>query len=1018
MLKRFHFLTLLTIAFFCSYPLESVTNYTVTTNGDTAPTTGGAPGDLRFVLNTINQSGPDTYNITFNLTNASITLGAMLPILNMTQAGNTLNINGNNNGSPIVIDGQNSSRGFFARQGSVNIQNISFFNVVAVGGNGGSDCGGGGMGAGAALFIDGAITTISNMSCGGIITAVGGSGAANTGSGGGGGGGGMGGQGGATHGGGGGLGGAGGDGSNINGFGGGGGIGFGVGAGDPGRGGDAGTNGTDGLDPGAGSGGDGFGGATGGASAGGGGGGASGGGGGGGDGGDDGVGTGFGGNGGYGGGGGADADGPTFGNGGFGGGSGGNGGTGGFGGGGGGGGGNGGFGGGASGDGGTAGPGGGNTSTSITQRGGGGMGAGGAFFINSAGSLTVTGPLTISGSQVFPGTGDFDGAAVGDDFFVVSGGTPLTFNLGASETVAIDGAIADDSLISLPSGQSYAPGTGTGASLIKQGLGILQLDGNNTYAGATQVVQGRLILNGQVSGMGSVSLNAILSGTGFVAQNLFIEGTIIPGSETTIGTLTVGGNYSQPAGSTYRVQINGAGQSSLIDISGTATLSGGAVVVTTLDGQISPNPYTIVASAGGVAGQYAGASSTNTPGFIPVLTYDANHVFLTFIAAPNPPRPDFIDDALTFNQRQVAMQLDNITDPTDALADILSSLAGLSPEGIRLVLDQMSAVSYANLLLTAQQANSRFIRSLYNPLRDIITCPQGCCCDTCCCDPCSCMENQTCCCGPLDVWFQASAEKTHAKSDSNARGFTNCGYELTLGAQTTLDCQFTVGSAFAYSHENVNYNICAHGRNNNFFGALYGLYRPCKYYLLADVAFGYRTERVKRHIDIADLHFKAHGRPKTYQSAFYSEFGLDWNVCSLLIQPFAGMELGYYRHGRIREHGAEPLNVEVVKHGRFAGISRLGVHLTTRNITCFTVTADLAWNYYFTDIKNNLREHFQSFGTCFPIHGIKTDRNSIDGALNVSTEFCDCWEVFTTVSGQLLQRAYSYQVLGGIKVSW
>lgn len=1027
MIKHFRIFTLMTMAFLSTQALEGVTNLTVTTPGDTAPTTGGAAGDFRFVLNTVNTSGPDVYNVSFNIGAPTITLGAMLPLLNLVDAANTLTIDGSNGGNQIIIDGNgNFYRGFFARQGNVNIQNMTVQNTRASGGQGGVNLGGGGMGAGGALFIDAATTTISNFSA--LNTsASGGTGAINAGSGPGGGGG-MGGQGGVTFGGGGGIGGTGGNGiASGLGHGGGGGIGTGIGVAS-GNGGDGtGTAGTAGLGIGAASGGSGFAGGAGGANAGGGGGGAgnTGSGGGGGDGGNPGIINGNGGNGGYGGGGGADGGDGTFGVGGFGGGSGANGGIGGFGGGGGGGGGNGGFGGGASGDGGVAGSGGGNT-TPLSTQGGGGMGAGGAIFVNSsAGSLVVTGPLIIANPEVFPGSGGFNGAAVGDDIFSTSG-SPLFFNLGAATTVVIPGSIADDSIISLPAGQSYAPGTGFGESLIKQGLGVLELDGLNTYAGNTDVQQGRLILNGSIAGSGTVLLSGILSGTGFVGQNLFVAGTIIPGSESTIGTLTVGGSYTQVAGSTYRVQINGAGQSSLIEISSGANLTGGTVVVTTLDGQVSTTPYTILHAPEGVTGQYTGATATNITGKIPVLTYDPTHVFLSFVAAPIPPPPTpsghfFVNNALTCNQLRVARQLDHITDPNAELSLILTTLAGLTPDQIRFGLDQLSAVSYANLLITAQQANSLFIRSLYNPLRDIITAPQ-CCCDPCCCCPCECMGGQPSRCGPLDVWFQASADKFHAKSDSNARGFTDTGYELSIGAQTTLDCdcRYTVGSAFAYSHENIDYNLCSRGRNNNFFGGLYGLFRPCDYYLLADFAFGYRTERVKRHIDIGDLHFKAHGRPKMFQGAFYGEFGVDWDLCScsFLIQPFAGLELGYFRHGRICEHGAGPLNVGVKDHSRFSGISRLGVHFTARNISCFKFTADLAWDYYFTDVKNHIHERFQSFGDSFPIYGINRQRNSIDGALNVSTEFCDCWEVFATVSGQLWQKAYSYQVLGGVKVCW
>ncbi len=151
--------------------LYAVTNLTVNVAGDTPANiaTGGTfnvgtkTGDLRGVLNYINQN-PDTYNVTFALGGSNtITLGAMLPILNLN-AANTIALDGTNGGTPIVIDGASTFRGFFAEQGTVSISNLKIQNVKATGGTGGTGGGGGGMGAGAAVFVDKASVTLSNVS--------------------------------------------------------------------------------------------------------------------------------------------------------------------------------------------------------------------------------------------------------------------------------------------------------------------------------------------------------------------------------------------------------------------------------------------------------------------------------------------------------------------------------------------------------------------------------------------------------------------------------------------------------------------------------------------------------------------------------------------------------------------------------------------------------------------------------------------------------------------------------------
>lgn len=464
----------------------NATVLTVNSNLDSAAATGGSgvgtTGDLRYVLNFVNQA-PDTYQVVFNLPagNETISLQGMLPILNQN-ASNNLLIDGNNtlgSGVNVTLNGNGTHRGFIAQQGPITIQNMTVQNTLAAGGNGGLGGGGGGLGAGAALFVNQAQVVLSNVNMVNNV-ARGGSGEVLNGATGGGGG--MGGHGGS-------LGKAGGGG--MGGHGGSDGLGTGpAGGGGIAPGGDGGSLGNAGDAGGA------FGGADAGDAADGtaggirGGGGGSGGalvfnGGGGGIAGADGT-LSIGGDGGYGGGGAG-----HFGNGGFGGGGGSHG-DGGFGGGG-----------GTDGDGGFGGGGGGSTTApgeggvgagdgAINGGGGGGGGFGGAIFVNSSnaygqggGTLTITGNGVIQFNSVVAGEGATalaeNGAAAGEALFATSGQT-LIFNPGGADTLIVAGSIADDSVNSLP-GVGYTPGAGAGLSILKQGTGTLSLLAENTFAG-------------------------------------------------------------------------------------------------------------------------------------------------------------------------------------------------------------------------------------------------------------------------------------------------------------------------------------------------------------------------------------------------------------------------------------------------------------------------------------------------------------------------------------------------------
>jgi hypothetical protein len=253
MLKFKYWIFLLT-----SHSLHALTTLSVTLNSDNIPGGIGEAGDLRYCLNSMNQNlntTTDDYAITF-ASPMTIQLNGILPIIN--NSSNPVNITIGNPGSTptVTIDGNSGAySGFFIPMGNVTIQNMTFQNLAAKGGNGGDGISGagGGMGAGGAIyapqsFLNGSFSSVTliNVSIN-DCSAVGGNGGnylglSSTGNEGGGGGGGFSGNGGSitTTGstGGGGGGGFGGDGGNVSlstddllGGGGGGGGGGGAGAG-------------------------------------------------------------------------------------------------------------------------------------------------------------------------------------------------------------------------------------------------------------------------------------------------------------------------------------------------------------------------------------------------------------------------------------------------------------------------------------------------------------------------------------------------------------------------------------------------------------------------------------------------------------------------------------------------------------------------------------------------------------------------------------------------------------------
>ena len=122
--------------------------------------------------------------------------------------------------------------------------------------------------------------------------------------------------------------------------------------------------------------------------------------------------------------------------------------------------------------------------------GGGGSAYGGAIFVQSGGTVTITGNATFDGNSVYAGSsqnGGEAGQAAGADLFMMKGST-VNLNPGAGNTITFNGSIADDSKASI-TGTSIASGNGAGLDIQS---GLVVFNGVNTYTGQTKVSGGVL----------------------------------------------------------------------------------------------------------------------------------------------------------------------------------------------------------------------------------------------------------------------------------------------------------------------------------------------------------------------------------------------------------------------------------------------------------------------------------------------------------------------------------------------
>ncbi|QLD47272.1 autotransporter domain-containing protein [Bradyrhizobium diazoefficiens] len=360
----------------------------------------------------------------------------------------------------------------------------------------------------------------------------------------------------------------------------------------------------------------------------------------------------------------------------------------------------------------------GSTFGGVIQDGGIAGGSGGSVVIANGATQSLSGTNTYTGATTIAAGGELDLASSGgnhgsiaassgvvangvfDISNLTSGGTSIT-SLTGSGNVHLG-----NNTLTITAGNGTFSGviddTGFPGGLTITG-GRQTLTGANTYAGNTNVNGGTLVVDGVLFASAAfVNAGGTLAGTGTIAGIDVNGGTLAPGNAANpYGTLSVSGNVTFTAASTYLVQVSSA-NASLTQANGTGDL-GGATVRANFGTGTLKKQYAIFYAAGGLVGTtFSPTVVSNMPTVNATLSYDALTAYLNIGLNFTPA------GGLNVNQQNVANTLTNFFNTTGGIP---AAFAALAPAGLTTASGELGT----GILQSAINADGQFLNLMLDP---------------------------------------------------------------------------------------------------------------------------------------------------------------------------------------------------------------------------------------------------------------------------------------------------------------
>lgn len=563
-----------------------------------------------------------------------------------------------------------------------------------------------------------------------------------------------------------------------------------------------------------------------------------------------------------------------------------------------------------------------------------------------------------------------------------SGGTLISAGTIQGDSTSLQGNITDNA--NLIFDQSFTgtysgsiSGTGT---LDKEGTGTLILSANNPVSGAVTVNAGTLLVDGALSGGGTMSVasGATLGGSGTITKDTTISGILSPG-DNGIDTLRFVGAETLASGSTLNNDISPTA-TDLVSILGTLSISSGSTlnILPQVGNYTSPFTYTLIHTTGGVSGTFS-TVNFSLPLFAGTLTYTATDVLLRIIFS------QFSRTVMHGNAAAVAECLDELPSPPGSdLAWVINSLRMLPTMSALIdALDQMQPSAFTALAVAQENATLYMRNALYDRLEE---------------------KHHLCGCGDEEcgnIWATPIGSFTSEDSRDGEPGFNASSPGIFVGLDSPELCHNTLGLGAGYTYTSLRWKEeRGDSHIQSVYGALYGNCERSCYYLEGALMGGYDFYSIDREIDFGTygtIYRTAESHHEGAQGSLHLKGGLGFDFSYLCLTPFVGLDYLFLHENGFTEDGANSLNLKVKSKNSDLLVSELGVEFAGCSEGC----CDTEWAPFLqlsvireSRLQGRRERAFldpASDGGCLMnVNGLYPSRTLGGVVAGINTEFCSC----------------------------